>query len=296
MKLSLPGSFFLIILVFCCATAPAARAATEELDWKPKNPGNITCIYGTITVLATNAPIYFCGANWSGVEGYCGIQNLSATDRRTIFSIWDTTSNLHPVVTAADSQTVFSHFTGEGEGGHSHMPLDWKVGETFHFFIQKRPGSNNTTDNCFYMIDHTIHAWRHIVTIHSPNGADHQGATFDGVLSWIENIGGQADVATPKVALYDLWVGSSPDTLSRITTTGGESGSGRWGKLGDAYFLAEGSPHNLDTFFAAHESSYGKPTFGSDGQELPPLHDKQLSANLIQELKNLPGAPAVPVK
>jgi len=49
--------------------------------------------------MATHTTIYYCGANWHPGEaagGYCGIQHNSQTERRTIFSIWDTSPTLHP--------------------------------------------------------------------------------------------------------------------------------------------------------------------------------------------------------
>lgn len=270
-----------------------AMAATEALDWNMENQANVTCIYGEITVLVTIPHLYYCGAQWGGVGGYCGIQHLSPTDRRTIFSIWDTSPTLHPRVTEADPQTKYSRFGGEGEGAHTHFPWDWKIGETFRFFLQKQPEvPRNATETRFY-IRNREEKWRHVSTISSPNGKHNRATTFRDVCSWIENIGGQANAVKPKVALYGLWIGSDPDHLVHLTRSGGESGSGRWGQLHGVYFLAEGSAPELTTAFAALEAKYGKPVFGVDGKELPAIPRKPLTASLIKELKTLPRAPAV---
>jgi hypothetical protein len=268
-------------------------AATEALNWNTRGQPNITCIYGEITVLASIPSIYFCGAQWDGVGGYCGIQHNSPTERRTIFSIWDTAPTLRPRVTAADKETVFNRFGGEGEGAHTHMIWNWKYGETFRFFLQKRPGATpSTTDTRYYIFD-PARQWRHSATINSPNGDKNRGTTFDGVVSWIENFGDfQATAATPKIALYSLWVGDSVDGLKHLTRSGGASGSGRWGQLRSAYFLAEGSPEQLAKAFAKLEPQYGQPIFGVDGKELPPIPAKPLPAELIKELKRLPNATA----
>src|SRR4051794_37482571 len=86
-------------------------ASAQHLWWKidkpaaAGKPAAATCIFGEITVLATSPGIYYCGANWHPGEpagGYCGIQHNGPAERRTIFSIWDTTSDLHPSVTEAD--------------------------------------------------------------------------------------------------------------------------------------------------------------------------------------------------
>jgi hypothetical protein len=85
--------------VFFC---PHAQA--QHLWWNLEGQKDATCLYGEITVLATHPCIYYCGANWHPGEpagGYCGIQHNSETERRTIFSIWDTNPTLHPKVTEA---------------------------------------------------------------------------------------------------------------------------------------------------------------------------------------------------
>ena len=150
---------------------PTAQA--QHLWWDLEGQKDATCLYGEITVLATNPCIYYCGANWHPGEpagGYCGIQHNSEKERRTIFSIWDTSPDLHPKVTAADLRTLHNRFGGEGEGGHTHMLWDWKVGDTFQFFVQKVPGTGDTTDARYYVFDRTTKKWLHSATIQSPNG------------------------------------------------------------------------------------------------------------------------------
>src|SRR5580704_15719515 len=93
-----------------------SEAASSHLWWDTSGQEKATCVYGEITVLATHDPIYYCGANWHPglpAGGYCGIQDNSPTERRTIFSVWDTTPTLHPEVTQADPFTIFNRFGGE---------------------------------------------------------------------------------------------------------------------------------------------------------------------------------------
>jgi hypothetical protein len=70
----------------------AGQARAQHLWWNLEGQGEATCVYGEITVLATQPETYYCGANWHPGEpagGYCGVQHNSAAERRTIFSIWD---------------------------------------------------------------------------------------------------------------------------------------------------------------------------------------------------------------
>ena len=140
----------------------------------PPKDAMFTCIYGEITVLATHPAIYYCGVNWHPGEpagGYCGIQHNSERERRTVFSIWDTTPELHPNVTAANPGAIFNRFGGEGTGAHTHMLWPWKVGDAFQFFVHKQPGQKpDTTDARYYIYDRSQEKWLHSATITCPIG------------------------------------------------------------------------------------------------------------------------------
>ncbi|MBI3721520.1 MAG: DUF3472 domain-containing protein [Fimbriimonas ginsengisoli] len=110
---------------------PCFAVSAQHLWWNLEGQQAATCLYGEITVLATHPAVYYCGANWHPGEpagGYCGIQHNNVSERRTIFSIWDTSPALHPSVSEADPETVHGRFGGEGEGGHTHMLWPWKAG------------------------------------------------------------------------------------------------------------------------------------------------------------------------
>ncbi len=113
-----------IVTAIVAVVLSTGRVAAQHLWWKTEPDSRATCLYGEITVLATHPGIYYCGANWHPGEpagGYCGIQHNRPGERRTIFSIWDTSPKLHPRVSFADPATVFTRFGGEGEGAHTHM-------------------------------------------------------------------------------------------------------------------------------------------------------------------------------
>ena len=281
-------------LVLASALLPGASALAQHLWWDLAGQGDGTCLYGEITVLATHVTTYYCGANWHPGEpagGYCGIQHNGPQERRTIFSIWDTSTALHPAVSEAGPQTVFGRFGGEGEGGHTHMLWDWKTNETFQFFVRKQPGTqSDTTDARYYIHDPAGKKWLHLATIASPNGGQHSVATLGGgVNSFLENFSGQ-DPSAPRLALYRLWLGPNVENLKCLTQAVGD---GSWGELHDAYFLASGATNALGAVFARLEPQYGKPVFAEKGTRLNPIMDRALPAGLIEELKHLPRAAAV---
>jgi hypothetical protein len=271
--------------VFCSATVQA-----QHLWWDLQGQKDATCLYGQITVLATAPHIYYCGANWNPGEpagGYCGIQHNTEKERRTIFSIWDTSPQLHPKVTFADPKTIQNRFGEEGEGGHTHMVWPWNVGETFQVFVRKQPGKGDATDTSYYVFNRLQKQWLHVATINNPNGDKTSVATIGGgVNSFLENFAGR-DRAIPKVALYRLWLGSSVDTMKCLTKARGD---GAWGELHDTYFLAEGDPAALKNLFAELNEKYGQPLMGEKGKKLDPITDLPLPDNLIASLKTLPSA------
>jgi hypothetical protein len=269
----------------------AGRVEAQHLWWDTRQLDKAICLYGEITVLATQPGIYYCGANWHPGEpagGYCGIQHNGTRERRTIFSIWDTSPQLHPKVTEADPDTVFGRFGGEGEGGHTHMLWPWKTNETFQFFVRKQPGSEtNTTDARYYIYDRGAGKWRHSATITSPDGGQRSVATLGGgINSFLENFAGR-DREVPKLALYRLWLGTNVDGMKCLTIAHGD---GMWGKLHGAYFLAEGNRATLDGVFSGLEKEYGKPVFGEKGKGLDPIEAKPIASAVLEALKDLPHA------
>lgn len=277
---------FMILLTGISLLA-IGSAEAQHLWWDTKKLNEATCLYGEVTVLATLHSIYYCGANWHPGEpagGYCGIQHNDPKERRTIFSIWDTSPKLHPKVTQADPKTIFNRFGGEGEGSHTHMLWDWQVGETFQFFVRKQPGfAPGTTDTRYYIYELGSKKWRHSATITSPNGDKKSTASVatiggGGLGSFLENFGGK-DQDVPKLALYRLWLGNKVDEMKCLTQA---QGDGTWGQLHDAYFLAEGK--HLDALFEKLKEKHGAPVFGREGKKLGPISNKPLPKGLTKEL------------
>ncbi|HTJ00578.1 MAG TPA: DUF3472 domain-containing protein [Dongiaceae bacterium] len=292
----MPKWLFLLAAVGLLGARPA-RA--QHLWWHLEGAGPATCLYGEITVLATQPTTYYCGANWHPGEpagGYCGIQHNGPEERRTIFSIWDTAATLHPRVTFTAPDVVGNRFGGEGEGAHTHLVWNWETNATFQFFVRKQPGAaTNTTDTAYYIFDPAGQAWRQLATITSPNGGYPAVTNFGGGLnSFLENFSGQ-DPAAPRLALYRLWLGPDAAHLQALTRA---TGDGTWGRLHDAYFLASGATNALNTVLAGVEAAYGPPEFGRADHPVPPLTARAVAPAIITALQKISeaGSPGAGVR
>lgn len=291
------SKFFSLLVGFVLLSVTGRSALAQHLWWSAGDQKQATCVYGQITVLLTHSSTYYCGINWHPSEpagGYCGIQHNSGDEKRTIFSIWDTSPELHPKVTEADPKTVHNRFGGEGEGGHTHMLWPWNLRETFEFCVTKTPGENDTTVTRYYVFDRQGGKWIHSATIVSPNGGKKEIADFSsgGMASFLENFSGE-DKQAPRLAIYRLWLGTSPGDLKPLVKA---SGDGKWGTLHDAYFLAAGSMENLNLEFTKLEGDYGKPAFGGKGIKLDPISEMPVDKEVVKALKDLPKAPAAEAK
>jgi hypothetical protein len=278
----------LLTLTLAGALSSSMTATAQHLWWQLDNQDEATCLYGEIIVLATQPTTYYCGANWHPGEpagGYCGIQHNGPQERRTIFSVWDTSMNLHPKTIQAGPGVVHNRFGGEGEGGHTHLLWNWQTNETFQFFVRKQPGNEtNTTDARYYIFDPAGNHWRHLATINSPNGGHRSVKTLGGGLnSFLENFSGR-NTSAPRLALYRLWLGSDEEHMKCLIRA---TGDGTWGRLHDYYFLASGATNELASVFAGLEAQYGQPAFGGAHKQLEPITSRPLPVALAGELKTL---------
>lgn len=256
------------------------------LWWDCSSAKGMSCIYGEIRVLETHFPMYYCGANWQPghpAGGYCGIQHNCDTERRTIFSVWDTEVGVKPTVTRAHQNTIYNRFVNEGKGAHTHMLWNWELDSTFRFFVRKTPVALlNTTEVKYYVFDNVLSKWIHSATISTPNGsaASYRSVlTFgnNGLGSFIENFRGiEHDV--PKLALYQLWIGNHFSDMQylRMAREGNGTDWEHWGQLNGMFFLAEGEKRRLDAVFERLKPKFGSPVIGLKGSQLPPVPDCQM--------------------
>lgn len=258
--------------------------------WWKTDDARASKIYGEIVVLATKHSMYYAAANWftsNGTGGYTGIQDIDANERRTIFSLWDGPNYTVPSTSYKDQKTITNRFTNEGSGEHSHMVIDWKLGEVFKFYVTKSPSKTtpNATDSKYYFYDKSLHKWRQTVTITSPNdsGTEIGISNFGGLGSFLESFADR-DIFIPKIVLYRLWMGNTPATMKPLTQA--TATHGMCGQFADYYFLAQGN--RLAVSWVFHKwRKFGKAVFEKTNEPMTPLTPRPIPTTTIHELEKL---------
>lgn len=290
------SSLFLAVVFLAFSSIANAQHIfwSTKVDGKPLH--HFTMMYGEIKVLATGPNIYYCGINWHPGEpggGYCGIQDNSNTERRMIFSMWDTSPKLHPKVTQHDPRTDAGRFGGEGTGAHTHMVYPWKVGQTFKYCVTKQPDkSGKNTLTTFYFYDQGKKHWVLGAAISSPTD-NHDSLRYfgGGMNSFLEHFG-PAEPNAPKLCLYRLWAGTAPDNLQQLRYAKGDvdKETAHWGILEGSYYLAAGNdPAKLSEVIKKQPNAAGDKLNAKKGEKLPPIPAHKISKATIQALKNLPN-------
>jgi hypothetical protein len=277
-------------MLFAIFTAVCCVANAQHLLWTAEDNGKkltgMTCIYGEIEVLATGPTIYYCGCNWwpgNPAGGYCGIQDAGDGRKLTIFSIWDTSPTLHPETIQAEARTQHNRFGGEGEGAHTHLDYAWPLKKVFRYYATKEQDATKANTLAkYYFYDEGLHKWVLEATISCPNNGNTSVETFGGALySFLENWSGrQREV--PKVAIYRLWVGNSPASLVNLCEVRGD---GKWGTIGDDFYMAEGDDAALAGVFKASGKVV---TPGSADRKPMTVKRRAMPHRTVKELENLP--------
>lgn len=159
-------------------TAPT----TKEYDW----------IYEEIMVPKGYDPLHTYWMSLGFFRGYMGIQSNSETERRVLFSVWDSVDkdknpnaskdSLVSLVDKADDVTS-NGFGNEGTGGQSYVKnANWKVDQPVKFLMNVRRGEGSIVLSAWYCIN-DIEGWKYVASWRAPQ----EQRLFNGFYSFIEN-------------------------------------------------------------------------------------------------------------
>ena len=218
---------------------PRRNAASVHLAYPTAGLTNVDAFYCEVTGMETPLWTYFEACGWH--RGYFGMQVNSPTERRVIFSVWDSgkegvdrnkVAAQDRVTLVAKGDGVFTgDFGNEGTGGHSHLVYNWKTGE-----------------NAGYWFHPEQKKWMLISSWNAPN----DGKYLHGLYSFSENFGGSNGHLQRKALYGNQWV---------------RTADGQWHEQTTATFSHDptGKADRLDRFMGVEDGQF----FLSNGGFIP---------------------------
>ncbi len=223
------------------------NAASVHLSYRGVNDAE--WFYNEITADEDPVATYYMACGFS--RGYFGMQVNSPTERRIIFSIWDSGKEVvdrskvnkeDQVQLVAKGPGVFAGgFGNEGTGGHSHWVYPWKTHVAQKFLVHAVPKGDTTIYTAYFWADGD---WRLIASFSAP----HDGKALHGLYSFVEDFDGDNGNLKRKAFYGPAWIntaarGWEPLLTARFTHDG-TGGKDRidydFGIEHDRYFLQNG--------------------------------------------------------
>jgi hypothetical protein len=204
--------------------AAGARASTVErrnassvhlwYDVPTQHVDDIEYFYCELTPTADPLWTYYMATGWH--RGYFGMQVNSATERRVIFSVWDSGNEAVDRGKVGEQDLVqllrkgadvhAGGFGNEGTGGHSHLVHDWQLGDTIGFLVRAQPDGKQTTYTGWFAHHRAGAAgpepWRLVASFRAPK----DGRFLHGLYSFSENFSGANGDARRECRYGNVWL------------------------------------------------------------------------------------------
>jgi hypothetical protein len=198
------------------------NAASVHLAYPVGRGTNIKAFYCEVTAVEDPLWTFYMACGWH--RGYFGMQVNSPTERRIIFSVWDSANEgvdrakvagEDRVTLVAKGEGVYSgDFGNEGTGGHSHLKFAWKTGEKQRFLLTARPVDATHTIYSGYYFRPDKSAWMLISSWKAPK----DGSWLRGLHSFSENFGGANGHLVRKARFGNQWYQTDQGQWTEITT------------------------------------------------------------------------------
>ncbi len=226
---------------------PRRNAASVHLNYPTEKGARIEAFYCEVTALEDPLWTYYMATGWH--RGYFGMQVNSPTERRIIFSVWDSGGEAVDRAKVADADRVTlivkgpDVFTGdfgnEGTGGHSHLKYRWKTGQKQRFLVTARPADATHTIYSGYYFHPDQQKWVLISSWRAPK----EGGYLRGLYSFSENFVGTNGHRLRKALYGNQWIRTADQ---------------RWVELTAATFShdATGKADRLDRFMGVENGQF----------------------------------------
>ncbi len=201
---------------------PRRNAASVHLMYPVDKETKVQAFYCEMTGLEEPVWTYYMACGWH--RGYFGMQVNSPTERRIIFSVWDSGSEAvdrdnvaddDRVTLVAKGEGVYSgDFGNEGTGGHSHLRVMWKTDEKQRFIVTARVTDETHTVFSGYYFHPDKQQWILISSWKTPK----EGGYLRGLYSFSENFGGANGHLRRKALYGNQWIRTAQGQWLELTT------------------------------------------------------------------------------
>lgn len=199
---------------------PRRNAASVHLGYPTLADAKITAFYCEVDPKTDPTHTFYMACGFR--RGYFGMQVNSPTERRVIFSIWDSGNEAVDRDKVKEEDRVkllgkgdgvyASDFGNEGTGGHSHLKYNWKMGQTFKFLVTAKPeGTTTTYTSYFWFPDRK--AWSMISSFRAPK----DGGYLKGLHSFNENFWGTNGNLKRRAEYKNQWIKTEDGTWTELT-------------------------------------------------------------------------------
>ncbi|MEZ6104366.1 MAG: DUF3472 domain-containing protein [Pirellulaceae bacterium] len=215
---------------------PRRNTASVHLWYPVERSVKVQAFYNEITAHTEPLWSYYMACGFH--RGYFGMQVNSPTERRIIFSVWDSGNeavdrakvkdeDLVQLLSKGDN-VVANGFGNEGTGGHSHLVYDWKRDTTYRYLVVAHP-ENDTTVFAGYFYFPDRQQWDLIARFKAPK----DGGFLHSLYSFDENFAGDNGHLLRSASFGNQWIYTS---------------DGKWMELTKCYFTCDetGRKHRQD--------------------------------------------------
>ncbi len=212
------------------------NAASVHLAYPTPAGTNIAAFYCEVTAVEEPIATFYMACGWH--RGYFGMQINSPTERRIIFSVWDSggeavdrgkVADTNRVKLMGKGEGVFSgDFGNEGTGGHSHLKYLWKTGGKQRFIVTAQPTNDTFTIYSGYWFHPDKKSWMLISSWKAPK----EGGWLRRPHSFSENFWGSNGHLVRKALYGNQWIRTDKGEWIELTTaTFSHDGTGKADRL-----------------------------------------------------------------
>jgi hypothetical protein len=254
-------------------------APSVHLRYPIPNGAKVEWFYNEVTAKTDSLWSYYMACGWH--RGYFGIQVNSPTERRIIFSVWDSgkeavdrskVSEDDKVKLLAKGDGVFAEsFGNEGTGGHSHLVYNWKTGQTYRFLVSARlEGTATIYTGYFYFPEQQ--KWGLIARFRAPKDGEYLHSLYSFDEDWNSANGQRKRLAEFGSQWIKTTDGAWTELTSAVFTHTGKDSRTDYdaGAAGNRFYLTGGGfvDGNIKFRGSVRRPASGKPPTDIDNRAL----------------------------